>query len=85
MRKDSLLQVLPLCNRGITVKYQTDNSLRDHLTNTAIKCSLYVLAIHFSVTASGLHRRACGPKAESTVSPWQHISSETIHLQFEHF
>lgn len=40
-----LLQVLSLCNIGIT-KYQTDSSVRNHSTNTAIKCSLYVSATY---------------------------------------
>lgn len=51
-----LLQVLSLCNTGITTKYQNDSSGRRYLTNTAIKCSLYVSAVYFSSTESWLHR-----------------------------
>lgn len=51
-----LFQVLSLCNTGITIKYQTDSSERNHLTNTAIKRSLHVSAMYFSNTASWLHR-----------------------------
>lgn len=35
---------------------KVDSSVRNHLTNTAIKCSLYASAVYFSSTAAWLHR-----------------------------